>query len=124
MRIDTLQLQNVRALKHFETTFQPQFNLIVGKNATGKTTLLEIIARILSQWTPTPKALLQREDPHEEIRNGESDPYKKVLGPCCIAVSGQGPDGTPFSGMHTLPHRKKTYCSILSHSDETSGYGW
>ncbi|HRB70817.1 MAG TPA: AAA family ATPase [Flavobacterium sp.] len=43
MRIDTLELTNVRGFTHAKLEFQPGFNLIVGINGVGKTTVLEAL---------------------------------------------------------------------------------
>jgi len=43
MRINTLELTNVRSFTHAKLEFQPGFNLIVGINGVGKTTVLEIL---------------------------------------------------------------------------------
>lgn len=43
MRINTLELTNVRGFTHAKLEFQPGFNLIVGINGVGKTTILETL---------------------------------------------------------------------------------
>lgn len=43
MRINTLELTNVRGFTHAKLEFQPGFNLIVGINGVGKTTVLETL---------------------------------------------------------------------------------
>ncbi|WP_407535113.1 AAA family ATPase [Elizabethkingia miricola] len=43
MRINTLELTNVRGFTHAKLDFQPGFNLIVGINGVGKTTVLETL---------------------------------------------------------------------------------
>ncbi|WP_373398381.1 AAA family ATPase [Algoriphagus halophilus] len=43
MRIKTLELTNVRGFTHAKLEFQPGFNLIVGINGVGKTTVLETL---------------------------------------------------------------------------------
>lgn len=49
MRVTRLSLENVRAITRAEFTFQAGFNLIVGVNGVGKTTVLEAISRGLAQ---------------------------------------------------------------------------
>lgn len=44
MRITSLKLTNVRAIERAEFRFQPKFNLIVGVNGVGKTTVLDTLA--------------------------------------------------------------------------------
>ncbi len=48
MRIARLKLANVRAIKATEFRFRPGFNLIVGVNGVGKTTVLDSLAVCLS----------------------------------------------------------------------------
>jgi len=47
MRINTLELTNVRGFTHAKFEFQPGFNLIVGINGVGKTTVLESLRIVL-----------------------------------------------------------------------------
>jgi energy-coupling factor transporter ATP-binding protein EcfA2 len=49
MRVTRLSLENVRAITQAKLTFQAGFNLIVGVNGVGKTTVLEAISRGLAQ---------------------------------------------------------------------------
>lgn len=48
MRINTLELTNVRGFTHAKLEFQPGFNLIVGINGVGKTTVLETLRVVMS----------------------------------------------------------------------------
>ena len=48
MKINTLELTNVRGFTHAKLEFQPGFNLIVGINGVGKTTVLESLSIVLS----------------------------------------------------------------------------
>ncbi|QDS99311.1 AAA family ATPase [Adhaeretor mobilis] len=49
MRVERLQLANLRAIEAAEFKFQPGFNLIVGVNGVGKTTALQALAECLAQ---------------------------------------------------------------------------
>jgi predicted ATP-binding protein involved in virulence len=40
MKIDKLKLKNFRCFKNLDIEFSPNFNIIIGDNASGKTTLL------------------------------------------------------------------------------------
>lgn len=78
MNIETLKLRNFRNYENLEIAFDPKLNVISGKNAQGKTNLLESIVylsltrshRILNE-----KKLIREEMPFAEIRctfrNGE-----------------------------------------------------
>lgn len=48
MKVTRLKLANVRAIRFAEFCFQPGFNLIVGANGVGKTTVLDTLAVCLS----------------------------------------------------------------------------
>ena len=48
MRVTRLKVANVRAIEAAELHFQPGFNLVVGVNGVGKTTVLDALAVCLS----------------------------------------------------------------------------
>lgn len=48
MRIDTLTLENFRCFEHLELNLDPQFNLLVGENGSGKTAILEALTIAMS----------------------------------------------------------------------------
>ena len=53
MRITTLKLTNVRAIETAEFRFQPGFNLIVGVNGVGKSTILDALRICMSRILPS-----------------------------------------------------------------------
>ncbi|WP_376777491.1 AAA family ATPase [Flavobacterium covae] len=58
MKINTLELTNVRGFTYAKLDFQPGFNLIVGINGVGKTTVLESLRIVLSHILTEIKAPL------------------------------------------------------------------
>jgi predicted ATP-binding protein involved in virulence len=50
MRIDRLQLKNFKCFAERRFEFRPGFNLIVGENGSGKTSLLEALAVASGSW--------------------------------------------------------------------------
>jgi len=50
MRIDTLNVKNFKGFAAREFAFHPQFNLVVGVNGTGKTSLLDALSIALGSW--------------------------------------------------------------------------
>lgn len=66
MRISTLELTNVRGFTHAKLEFQPGFNLIVGINGVGKTTVLESLRIVLSQVLPNITVSKNQKDNFDE----------------------------------------------------------
>lgn len=52
MRIVSLSIENMLCFERFECQFAPRFNVIIGENGTGKTSLLKLLRRVLLRWTP------------------------------------------------------------------------
>jgi len=50
VRIDQLTIQNFRGFELGEFEFNPHFNLVVGDNATGKTSLLDALSIGVGRW--------------------------------------------------------------------------
>ena len=50
MRIDTLTLKNFNGFETRQLTFDPHFNLLVGDNASGKTTILDALYVAIGSW--------------------------------------------------------------------------
>jgi predicted ATP-binding protein involved in virulence len=50
MRIDQLIVKNFKGFKHREFQLHPEFNLIVGVNGTGKTSLLDALSVAVGSW--------------------------------------------------------------------------
>lgn len=50
MRIDRLQLKNFRGFAERDFSFHDRFNVLIGKNATGKTAALEALKVAIGSW--------------------------------------------------------------------------
>ncbi len=50
MRLRRLELTNFRGFGHLDLEFHPNFNVLIGVNGVGKTTVLEAAAVALSGW--------------------------------------------------------------------------
>ena len=53
MRVTSLKLTNLRAIETAEFRFQPRFNLIVGVNGVGKSTVLDALRICMSRILPS-----------------------------------------------------------------------
>ena len=53
MKVKALKLANIRAIETAEFRFQPDFNLIVGVNGVGKSSVLDALRICLSRVLPT-----------------------------------------------------------------------
>lgn len=68
MRIDTLTISNFKAFESRKFDFHPQFNLIVGVNGTGKTSLLDALSVAAGSWFLGLRGYDSRHISHEEAR--------------------------------------------------------
>jgi predicted ATP-binding protein involved in virulence len=50
MRIDSIQIDNFRGIKHLNMEFDPRFTLLVGDNGSGKTSILSALSVALGIW--------------------------------------------------------------------------
>ena len=53
MRIDKIEIENFKLFAQQEFTFHPRFNLVIGENGSGKTSLLNALAIALGAWAHT-----------------------------------------------------------------------
>lgn len=83
MRVTSLKLVNVRAIKSAEFHFQPGFNLIVGVNGVGKTSIFDAV---LHWWRhekdridgPVPRNRFVRKRDAYVRGQGQLQPYCQV----------------------------------------------
>jgi predicted ATP-binding protein involved in virulence len=73
MRIDTLHITNFKAFKNRTLVFHPQFNLVVGVNGTGKTSLLDALSVAAGSWFLGLRGYDSRHISHEEARLAAHD---------------------------------------------------
>ena len=122
MRVTRLELANVRAIEAAELRFWPGFNLVVGVNGVGKTTVLDALAVCLSD-------VVQRTNAHrgrvvrfkaEDIRMGadaldvacdiengkENEPHVYAIHkPRAIAAPQARQAGKPRKQVHDTPEK-------------------
>lgn len=68
MRIDLLELVNFKAFEQFRLALHPEFNLIVGVNGTGKTSLLDALSIAAGSWFLGLRGYDTRHISHDEAR--------------------------------------------------------
>jgi predicted ATP-binding protein involved in virulence len=104
MRIDQLVIENFKKFRRLEVPLHPKFNVLVGNNASGKTSVLEAAAIALSIWLVKPPdsglagdgRSIRREDVRLEGRvKGDGVVFQKCL-PCRIEATG------PIHGGETV----------------------
>lgn len=87
MQVETLRITNMRAIETAELRFSPGFNLLVGVNGVGKTTVLDALAYCLSGAVREVNGfrLAQREPKGGDIRFGGA----AMTLECGIVLDGQ-----------------------------------
>jgi predicted ATP-binding protein involved in virulence len=92
MRIDHLIIKNFKGFKHSEFSFHPRFNLIVGDNATGKTSLLDALSIASGSWLLGFRGYDSRPIRAHEVLlmrlNGRSQVSWEYQYPCSIEAAG------------------------------------
>jgi predicted ATP-binding protein involved in virulence len=92
MRIASLVLQNFKGFALRELRFHPQFNLVVGENGTGKTSLLDALAVVSGSWFLGVSGVETRHIRHEDVRlqafSSEAGATWEKQYPCAVEASG------------------------------------
>lgn len=92
MRIDHLLLDNFKGFSRRELSFHPQFNLVVGENGTGKTSLLDALAVAAGSWFLGISGVETRSIYPYEVRlqpfPSEAGTHWEGQYPCSIEASG------------------------------------
>ena len=92
MRIDSLLLENFKGFQRRELSFHPQFNLVVGENGTGKTSLLDALAVAVGSWFLGVDGVDTRHIYPHEVRlqafPSEAGTHWEGQYPCFIEASG------------------------------------
>lgn len=122
MRVTRLKLANVRAIKEAEVHFQAGFNLIVGVNGVGKTSVLDALGVCLSEIVVHTNQLRLRPDSFtsKDIRIGanaltlecgvtlgKSEHTYLVHQPRSTSVARKKSEGKPREQVHETPERSE-----------------
>jgi len=121
MRIDHLVLKHFKCFEDREFSFHPEFNLLVGRNGTGKTSALDALAVAVSSWflriggtdnaRPLgPNEIMLRNFEHEET-DDQGQRHVRVnwerLYPCEVAARG-GVQGKSIGWLRGLKSAMNT----------------
>lgn len=92
MRINSIQVQNFRGFENLTVDLDPKFTLLIGENASGKTSLLSALSVALGIWHTSRKGSSWRKIEHHEIRriprkHGDRPSFEPCE-PVCITASG------------------------------------
>lgn len=122
MRVSRLKLANVRAIKEAEFHFQPGFNIIVGVNGVGKTSVLDALSVCLSEIVVHTNRLRLRPDAFtaRDIRIGsnaltlecgvalgKSEHTYLVHQPRSTSVARKKGEGKPREQVHETPEQSE-----------------
>lgn len=104
MRIDTLSLKNFRGFPSVDFDFHPKFNLLVGENGSGKTSVLDALSVAAGSWFlgigGYDTRHIQDSDIRKlAIRNGETTTFE---GQYPVAVEAEGSIDGPFLQTESL----------------------
>lgn len=93
MRIDTLRVSNFKGFAEHELRFHPQFNLVVGENGSGKTSVLDALAVAAGSWFLGLRGQDSRHIRPEDVRllasESESAVHWERQYPCTVEASGE-----------------------------------
>jgi len=103
MRIDSIQIDNFRGIEHLDLVFDPHFNLLVGDNGSGKTSILSAVAVSLGVWHVSKivqgprqwRNIMDHEVREIPGRNEEGVRQLKEAGPVLIKATGGVGGGRP-----------------------------
>lgn len=114
MRIEHLVVENFKGFANREFSFHPEFNLIVGDNGTGKTSVLEAISIAAGSWFLGLRGYDTRHIRSDEVLLksfvSESRVHWEHQYPCAVEAQGEI-IGQPLSWRRALntPHGRTTY---------------
>lgn len=98
MRIHELKLRNFKKFEHYELTLNPSFNLLVGENGAGKTSVLDALAVSLGIWLVSPpdsqlkssrREIEKSEIRLEPLRTGDRQLFREASGGVEVEASGE-----------------------------------
>ncbi|MFX1682973.1 AAA family ATPase [Mitsuaria sp. CC2] len=111
MRIQTLRIENFKGIKSREFSFETQFSVLIGENATGKTSVLDALAVALGSFMLGIDGVGSRGIQPSEIRIVDVDGQPRPQKPVVIEATGK------LDGERVGPWRRE----IVSRNTTSSG---
>jgi predicted ATP-binding protein involved in virulence len=112
MRIDRVTVQNFRKFEELTIELHPQFTLLVGVNGSGKTTILDALAIILSVWvTEMPeqgayRGIQKRDARLTAVKVGDRIQFQEEM-PVSVKASGRIDESDELTwGQTFYPHHQ------------------
>jgi len=125
MRLQQIDLTNFRGFEHRTIDLHPEFNLLIGENGVGKTSVLEAIAVALGGWLQAFPATDQRHIRVRDVRRIEQEVGSRVRSlpqfPVVVDVFGH----VELHGLNGVPdgHALRWSRSLESEKGRTSNAG-
>src|SRR4051812_3054835 len=91
MRIDQIEISNFKKFKSLKVDLHPGFNLLIGDNGSGKTTILDALAVAIGIWgkkvSGSVRNILNEEVKLEQLKFGDRAIFEPLL-PTSITAYG------------------------------------
>lgn len=88
MRINTIQIQNFRGYKKIDVPLNPNFNLIIGDNGSGKTAILEALTVAIGSFFLGIRGVYSKGFSQKDIHIATLDNSEEYSFPVVVEVSG------------------------------------
>jgi predicted ATP-binding protein involved in virulence len=100
VRIDRLAVRNVVRFESFDASFSPSFNVIIGENGAGKSSILLLISRALAHWTTARQERLVVEGETRESIVANGGPATRIPHfPRELRIDGIGADNKKWQAV-------------------------
>ena len=102
MKIHSLRLRNFRRFADKAIRFHPNFNVLIGDNASGKTTILDAVSLMVAAFfirksdIPVGRKTISAHEVREIIFEKEGLPWAEIQKPCVLEAVGEV-EGNPVS---------------------------
>ena len=121
MRIDRLELRNFKIFPTFDLRLHRQFNLLIGENGAGKTSLLDALAVALGVWLVEPpdstllnsrRGITSSQIRLESTQTGDRVQFSEAQGGVSIKATGQIEDRNNLVWEHLIKPGKRRASNV------------